>query len=152
VTLFTKKELDGAWVPEPWASILRSQGGGKELVDERSLWPGGKFPTTVVVVSSRFLGSHRALVAAFLGGQRDAIRWLDAHPAEAKMLVNRAIGRLTTREMPAQVLEEAWQRLTFSAELVPQTFAKLAKDSEALGYLPTSDVSGLVEPGLGEAQ
>jgi NitT/TauT family transport system substrate-binding protein len=152
VTLFTKKQLDGAWVPEPWASILRKPGGGKELVDERSLWPGGKFPTTVIVVSSRFLAAHRALVAAFLGGQRDATRWLAAHPAEAKTLVNGAIGRLTTREIPARILDEAWQRLTFSDELVPQDFAKLAKDAEALGYLPASDVSGLVEPGIGGDQ
>src|SRR5882724_4543997 len=152
VTLFGRKELDGAWVPEPWASILRRQGGGKELVDERSLWPGGKFPTTVVVVSSRFLASHRALVAAFLGGQRDAIRWLAAHPVEAKTVVNGAIGRLTTREMPAQVLDEAWRRLTFSDELAPQNFAKLAKDAEALGYLPASDVSGLIESGIGGNQ
>lgn len=152
LTLFTKKQLDGAWVPEPWASILRTQGGGKELVDERSLWPGGKFPTTVVIVSSRFLSSHRALVRAFLGGHADAIRWLTAHPVEAKTLVNGAIGRLTTREMPAQILDEAWQRLTFSDELAPQSFAKLAKDSEALGYLPASDVSGLIESGIGGNQ
>jgi NitT/TauT family transport system substrate-binding protein len=152
LTLFAKKELDGAWVPEPWASVLRLQAGGKELVDERSLWPKGKFPTTVVVVSSRFLADHRSLVSRWLDGQHEAVRWLNEHPSEAQAVVNRAIRTLTTREMPAQVLNESWRRLSFSDELLQDAFGKLAKDAEALGYLPTSNVSGIFEPGLAGSQ
>ena len=148
LTLFARKELDGAWVPEPWASVLRLQAGGKELVDERSLWPKWKFPTTVVVVSSQFLADHRSLVSRWLDGQHEAVRWLNAHPSEAQAVVNRAIRTFTTREMPAQVLSESWRRLSFSDELLQDAFGKLAKDAEALGYLPTSDISGIFEPGL----
>ena len=146
LTLFARKELDGAWVPEPWASVLRLQAGGKELVDERSLWPKWKFPTTVVVVSSRFLADHGSLVSRWLDGQHEAVGWLSEHPSEAQAVVNRAIRTLTTREMPAQVLNESWQRLSFSDELLQDAFGKLAKDAEALGYLPTSDISGIFEP------
>ena len=152
LTLFARKELDGAWVPEPWASVLRLQAGGKELVDERSLWPKGKFPTTVVIVSSRFLADHRSLVSRWLDGQHEAVRWLNEHPSEAQAVVNRAIRTLTTREMPAQVLNESWRRLSFSDELLQDAFGKLAKDAEALGYLPTSDISGIFEPGLSGSQ
>ena len=31
--------IDGAWVPEPWATRLIQEGGGTVLVDERDLWP-----------------------------------------------------------------------------------------------------------------
>jgi NitT/TauT family transport system substrate-binding protein len=151
-TLFAKKELDGAWVPEPWASLLRLQAGGRELVDERSLWPNGEFPTTVVLVSTRFLKDHRPLVTRWLKGQNDALAWLHAHPDDAKSLVNRTIQKLTTRDVPKPVLEESWKRLSFSAEIPQGAFVKLAKDAADLGYLPTADVSGLVESGLGEAQ
>ena len=151
LTLFTKKELDGAWVPEPWASVLRLQGHGKELVDERSLWPDGKFPTTVLIVSSRFLADHRAAAVAWLRGQNEAVRWLNEHPQESKAVVNRAIAKLTSRAIPATVLDESWQRLEFSSDVSTAALAKLAKDAEALGYLPSSDVSGLVAE-LGAAQ
>src|SRR5882724_1585572 len=145
LTLFGRKEIDGAWVPEPWASILRRQGGGKELVDERTLWPGEKFPTTVVIVSTRFLADHRSTVVAWLHGQAEAVRWVNEHPSEAKSAVNQAIGKLTTREIGADVLDDAWQRLGFSSELSAEAFAKLAKDAEALGYLPSSDVTGIFD-------
>jgi NitT/TauT family transport system substrate-binding protein len=44
LTTLLKKEIDGAWVPEPWATRLVNEAGGKILVDERDLWPPeGKF-------------------------------------------------------------------------------------------------------------
>jgi NitT/TauT family transport system substrate-binding protein len=148
VTFLGNKQIDGAWVPEPWASVLRLQAGGKELVDERTLWPDGKFPTTVVVVSTAFLAAHRPLVAAWLRGQREAIAWLNEHPADAKAVVNEVIRRLTTRDVPAAVLDGAWTRLSFSGALLPEAFAKMAKDAESLGYLPSARIDGLFEDGL----
>lgn len=41
---FKTGSIDGAWVPEPWATRLVAEGGGKVLVDERSLWPNGESP------------------------------------------------------------------------------------------------------------
>lgn len=37
---FRSGAIDGAWVPEPWATRLVEEGGGKVLVDEATLWPG----------------------------------------------------------------------------------------------------------------
>ncbi|NEC92947.1 ABC transporter substrate-binding protein, partial [Streptomyces sp. SID12501] len=42
--------VDGAWVPEPTASKLVAE-GGRVLLDERDLWPGGRFVITNVIVS-----------------------------------------------------------------------------------------------------
>src|SRR4051812_13183287 len=44
--LFQAGELDGAWVPEPYASTLVLKAGGHVLVNEKDLWPGGQFVTT----------------------------------------------------------------------------------------------------------
>ncbi len=56
--LFREGTIDGAWLPEPWASRLVVDAGAHVLVDERELWPGGQFPTTYLVVSTRFLAEH----------------------------------------------------------------------------------------------
>ena len=45
--------IDGAWVPEPWATRLIQEGGGKVLVDERDLWPDGQYVTTHLIVAHR---------------------------------------------------------------------------------------------------
>src|SRR5215470_3778361 len=58
LTLFVKKELDAAWAPEPWASRLVHEAGGRIFLDERTLWPNGQFLTTELVVSTKFLQAH----------------------------------------------------------------------------------------------
>ena len=42
----------GAWVPEPWATRLVTEGGGKILVDEADLWPKGQYVTTQLIVTT----------------------------------------------------------------------------------------------------
>ena len=58
LTLFQEGDLDGAWVPEPWASRLVLEGGAHVLVDEAELWEDGAFPTTVLLVRADFLAEH----------------------------------------------------------------------------------------------
>src|SRR5437763_1820497 len=39
-TRLQSKELDAAWLPEPWVSRLEKGGLATLLIDERTLWPG----------------------------------------------------------------------------------------------------------------
>lgn len=148
LTLFSKGELDGAWVPEPWAAILRLKGKGRELVDERTLWPNGKFPTTVIVVATSFLDGHRELARGWLRGAAETTRWIAANDGEARKLVNQQIGLLTSREIAPEILQEAWPRLLFTDDPLPSTFEKLARDAKEMGFLPSSDIQGIFETGL----
>src|SRR4051812_37682525 len=73
--LFDSGDLDGAWVPEPTASILALQHGGHVLVDEKDLWPGGRFVTTQLIVRAEFLQQHPDTVAALLRGHVKAVQF-----------------------------------------------------------------------------
>ncbi|HZR12581.1 MAG TPA: ABC transporter substrate-binding protein [Acidimicrobiia bacterium] len=51
---FQAGAVDVAWGrPEPWATRLVKDGGGHVLVDEASLWPGGRYVTTLHEVADR---------------------------------------------------------------------------------------------------
>ena len=78
---FLSGDIDGAWVPEPWATRLVIEGGGKVLVDERDLWPDGEFVTTHLIVSTAFLEAYPDAVAAVLRGLVKAIDQINADPA-----------------------------------------------------------------------
>ena len=67
---FKSGDIDGAWVPEPWATRLVQEGGGKVLVDERDLWPNGQYVTTHLIVTPTFLKDHPDVVKALLAGVR----------------------------------------------------------------------------------
>ena len=65
-----------------------SQAGGKVLVDEKDLWPGGQWVTTNVLVRTAFLKAHPATVKRFLTGLVDAIAYIKANPADAQAAAN----------------------------------------------------------------
>src|SRR6202008_4247371 len=86
-------QLPGAWVPEPWATRLVQEGGGKVLVDERTLWPAGQFVTTELIVSRTFLSAHPDVVENLLRGHLAATDWVNANPAAAQDVVNAGIAK-----------------------------------------------------------
>lgn len=109
--LFRRGDVDGAWVPEPWASRLAVEGGGVVLVDERSLWPHGDFVTAHLIASSAFLRSHPDLVRSWLDAHVDITRWELANPREAQRIVNAEIERMTGKKIDETVLASAWERM-----------------------------------------
>ena len=67
LTLFLKKEIDGAWVPEPWATRLVNEANGKIFVDERDLWiPDGKFVSANLVVRTDYLNQNPEIIKKLL--------------------------------------------------------------------------------------
>ena len=84
LTLFQKKEIDAAWVPEPWGARLVQQANGKIFLDERELWQGGKFVTAHVIVSTKFLKTNPELVKKFLAAHIELTQRINADPASAK--------------------------------------------------------------------
>ena len=54
--------------------------GGKELVNEASLWPGGKFVTTNIVVSQSSSAPTPAVVSNLLKGQIKAVDYINRTP------------------------------------------------------------------------
>ncbi len=145
LALFLRKELDAAWVPEPWATRLLHEAGARRVVDERELWPGGAFTTTVVVARKAFLDARPDLVEAFLRGHRDAVEWLLANPVEGRAAVNSELVRLTGKALPAAVLEESWTRLSFTLDPDPGNLRALADAAREAGYLrgPSADLDAL---------
>ena len=71
--LFKSGQVAGGWLPEPWSSRL-VDAGAKVLVDEKTLWPDGKFPTTVLIVRTQFLKEHPQTVEALLRGRAEVDR------------------------------------------------------------------------------
>ncbi len=80
--LFQAGELDGAWVPEPWASRLVLEAGAEVLVDEKDLWPEGEFVTTHLIVRTEFLEQYPGTVEALLRGHVESVEWIKANEDE----------------------------------------------------------------------
>ena len=146
--LFRDKKLDGAWVPEPWASRLVLDGGGTVLLDEKTLWPGGKFVTTHLIVRTGFLEKFPETVKALLEGQVAANDWIARNPTEAKTTVNAEIKRITTKPLAQAVLDRAWSNIEITTDPVAASLKKSAGDAVAAGLLDEYDLKGIYDLSL----
>ncbi|MCP3137045.1 ABC transporter substrate-binding protein [Pyxidicoccus xibeiensis] len=137
--------IEGAWVPEPWGARMVAEGGGHILVDERDLWPERRFPTTVIVTTKKVLETQRPRIVALLRAHvRLTERWKE-DPAGFTTAVNSAFGRLTSKPMPAPIIQEAFTRLEPSLDPVPSALATAAQHAKELGFTTDADINGLVD-------
>jgi NitT/TauT family transport system substrate-binding protein len=135
--LYKSGGLAGAWLPEPWSSQLVVEGGATTLVDEKSLWPNGQFPTTVVLVRTDFLRQHPDTVAALLRAEVQSIDFINSNLSQAKTITNTAIKQLTGKTLTQPVLDRAFSELSFSTDPLSSTYPQLAKDSVTGEITPT---------------
>ncbi len=149
LTLIQRGQLDGAWVPEPWATRIVQEAGGRVLVDERDTWPNGDFVTTNVIVSTKFLTEHPDVVEAFLTGHVRTTQWINDHPDEAKQIVNAGIKQITGAALSDNVINAAWRNQKVTYDPMASSLRKGADDAFALGYLGDKkpDLAGLYDLG-----
>ena len=136
LTTFLKKEIDGAWVPEPWATRLVNEAGGKIFVDERELWPPeGKFVTAHLIVSPDYLKENPDVIRRLLAAHVNETQWINEHKSELPLAFNTELQKLTGQTIPEDVLTEAITRLEFTYDPIKLSLFQSANDAYDLGFL-----------------
>lgn len=142
---FVNGSIDGAWVPEPWATRLIEEGNGTVLVDEADLWPqtGGQFVTTHVVVRTEFLAQHPELIEAFLVGLADAVDLIAADPTKAQQDVVDQIGVIAGKPPKPETVASSFDHLTFTLDPIAASLQKSADDAKSVGLLGKVELTGI---------
>jgi NitT/TauT family transport system substrate-binding protein len=145
LTTFQEGDIDGAWVPEPWATRLVDEGGGKVLVNEADLWPGGKFVTTHLVVREDYLKDHPANVEALIKGLLAAIDEANGDSAKAEKATNDGIEKVTTKRLSDETIAGAWKNLTFTPDPIASSLERSKDDAVKVGLLKDVDLDGIYD-------
>ena len=135
VTMMTKKDIDGAWVPEPWGTILAKQANGKIFLDERDLWPNGEFATALIVARTDYLNSHPDVIRKLLEAHVKETIWIKNNKDESIKSFNEQVQKLTGKTIPNDVISEALSRMEMTYDPVESSIDKSANDAYSLGFL-----------------
>ncbi len=146
LTSFEAGSIAGAWVPEPWATRMVSEGHGHVLVNEKTQWPRGQFATTVLVVSTSFLSAHPSVVDGLLKGQLATTAFLNASPAKAQADANTALAALTGKALKTSELATAWSNMTFTNDPIASSIQTDVAHAKAAGFQTTS-IKGIFDLG-----
>src|SRR5215472_978722 len=146
VLQFKSGQLDGGWEPEPYATEMVLD-GGKRLVNEASLWPGGKFVTTNLVVTQSFLKAHPSAVNGLLKGQIQANSYINSDGAAAASAANAELTKLLGKGLPGDVLTQSLKYITFTNDPIASSLTTDAQHAVSVGLLKPVNLSGIYDLG-----
>ncbi len=146
VLQFKSGQLDGGWEPEPYATEMVLD-GGKRLVNEASLWPGGKFVTTNLVVTQSFLKDHASVVNGLLKGQVEANDYINANGQAAAQAANTELTELLGKGLDPNILTKSLTYLTFTNDPIASSLKTDAQHAVAVGLLKPVNLSGIYDLG-----
>jgi NitT/TauT family transport system substrate-binding protein len=147
VTLFLTKQIDGAWVPEPWGETLVKEGGGKILVDERDLWPPeGKFVTVNMIVRSDYLENNPDVIKKLLEAHINETNWINSNKTAAIEPFNVELEKLTGKTLTEDILNASLSRIEFTYDPIRLSLFQDANDAYKMGFLPEQpNLSGIYD-------
>ena len=137
LAMFQKGDLDAVWTVEPWVTRLALEAKGRVYLEEGALWSqtGGRYVTTHLVSSVRFLKQQPAFLKRWIAAHVELTQWINQHADEAKQILNAEIKAETTKALPRETLDGAWRRLELTHDPVRASLLKSAEDAHRAGLL-----------------
>jgi NitT/TauT family transport system substrate-binding protein len=135
VSLMTQKDIDGAWIPEPWGAKLIKETNAKVLVDERDLWSDGQFVTGHIIARTDYLEENPELVKKLLEAHIDETNWINNNPEQALQTFNEELDKLTGKMIPEDEYREGMSRLELTFDPIKESLFKSADDAFDIGFL-----------------
>jgi NitT/TauT family transport system substrate-binding protein len=132
LALFASGQIDAVWTVEPWVSRLEQEAGGRVFLEQPEV------VTTLLVSSVRLLRQHPDLARKFRAAHVELTAWINAHGADARAMVCSGLSADMHRAFPPGLVESAWRRLHFTADLKPEQIAGVVKDAQCVGFLPNA--------------
>ncbi len=134
-TIFAKGEIDAAWVPEPTATMLVEQLGGKRLFSEQDLWPNKQFPSVLLVGRADYIEKHPDVVQKFLLGHEQAIQWINQNPDKTETIYIDFYKDHTGKTLPSNIVHNSFSQISFTSDVDSKAIALFAERAYSLGYL-----------------
>jgi NitT/TauT family transport system substrate-binding protein len=135
LTVFLKGDIDGAWVPEPWSTRLVQEADGKVLLDERDLWPDGKFVTGNIIVRTDYLEQNPDVIKKLLEAHVEETLKINNDTKAAATEFNTQLKKITGQEINPAVLDESYSHLEITYDPLKLTLFKSANDAYDLGFI-----------------
>ena len=147
VSLMIKKDIDGAWVPEPWGAKLIKEANAKVLVDERDLWPDGQFVSAHIIARTDYIERNPDMIKKLLNAHIDMTAWINENGDEALQVFNTELNELMGQTIPEDEFREGISRIELTHDPIKESLFKAANDAFDIGFLGKTrpDLSGIYD-------
>ena len=144
-TLFVKGDIDGAWVAEPWATILETELNGNRLFHEEELWPDKEFASVLLIGNVNYIEKNSAVWADYIRAHHETVIWIQSNPIETRNVFNDFLDSYLGQSLSDEIVDIALSNIMITADPKPNSVISFAEKADALGYLGRNgyDLSGI---------
>jgi len=134
-TLFAKGDIDGAWVPEPWATMLVEELDGIRLFDENEIWPENKFSSVLLIGRSDYIEKNPEIVKKWIDANAKTVQWINDNPDDSKKLYNQFMKGHLGKTLPEKIVQNSFSNIVITSKPVENSIHIFAERADGLGYL-----------------
>ena len=137
-TLFAKGEIDAAWVPEHWATILVNELGGTRLFFEEDLWPNKQFASVLLIGRVDYIEQHPDIINKWLSSHTKTVQWINDNPEETKLIFNQFLLKHLGQTLSDDIVSQSLDNLEITSDPINDSIIIFAERANSLGYLGRS--------------
>ena len=134
-TLFTKGDIDGAWVPEPWATILVNELDGTRLFFEEELWTDNQFASVLLIGKADFIEENPLIMQSWLRSHHETVNWINENPEETTIVFNQFMKNTFGKSFSDEIISESLENLQITSDPIDDSIFIFAERADSLGYL-----------------
>ena len=122
-TLFAKGDIDGAWVPEPWATML--------VQDEQ-------FSSVLLIARTDFVEKNPEIIHNWIKSNEETVEWINANPEKTKQVYSKFLKNYMGKTLPDEIIDESFSNLIITSDPLRKSVFTFAERADSLGYLGRS--------------
>ena len=137
-TLFAKGDIDGAWVPEPWATMLVQDLDGIRVFNESQFWPEEQFSSVLLIGRTNFVEKNPEIIKNWIESNEETVQWINANPTKAKQVYSQFLKDYMGKTLPDEIIDESFSNLVITSDPLKKSVYTFAERADSLGYLGRS--------------
>ena len=134
-TLFAKGDIDGAWISEPWATMLVEELGGVRLFNEEKLWPNEQFASVLLIARTNYLENNPEVIRNWIKSHEETVSWINSNPDESKTIFSNFLKKYMGKSLPLKIIDESFSNLEITSNPIKNSVLTFAERADSLGYL-----------------
>jgi len=134
-TLFAKGDIDGAWVPEPWATMLVQELDGIRIFNESQFWPDEEFSSVLLIARTDFVKNNPVVVQNWIESNEKTVQWINNNPEQTKKIYSEFLTNYMGKTLPDEIIDESFSNLIITSNPLKNSVYTFAERADSLGYL-----------------
>jgi len=134
-TLFAKGDIDGAWVSEPWATLLVEELDGVRLFNEEKLWPDEQFASVLLIARTNYLENNPEIIQNWVESHKETVSWINSNPDKSKIIFSNFLKNYMGKSLPSKIIDESFSNLEITSDPIKNSVFTFAERADSLGYL-----------------